>query len=764
MKSSWQNHLSCEEFSEQYHGKQRLEVLENISWRPQCVVDVGCGGGATSAVLLQRFPGCRVYGIDKNPAAVEAATRVLPMVIQADCEHDDLADCGVPWSEADTVLLLDILEHLYNPWDFLIRLRVMVSDECRIVASIPNMCNINFLHEVAGGEWNYGPYGLLDITHLRFFTEAGMRGLFANAGFFVHSVLDIPQEFDLPSPLYRGPDHVETSQVVVKSADGRLLDDLLVQQKILLASRTSDLTFSPLPRPTPSAGTFALSPLQTLRDSYLDMVMHSVLGLILEDESLCPGTGANLAFDRCARETGTDWPLLAHSMIGLKRMRNARTLAEHVVAEGIPGDLVETGVWRGGTCIMFRAVLKAYNDTTRKVWVADSFAGLPEPSADKYPEDAGDEHHRHQELAISLEQVQANFRKYGLLDSLVVFLKGWFCDTLPQAEVRSISVLRLDGDMYESTINALDNLFPKVSVGGFVIVDDYHYAASCRKAVDSYRERLGITDPIHTIDQFGVYWRNTRQPDATTESTRALEPNTLEFPPPLTAYSPEEGNCGYCPCCRQQVFFYIKGPWLRDQYLCTKCGSIPRQRALSHVLDTRFSAWPDKTLHEMEPMQDFLARRCASYSRSTLRVGAFDQGGEDLQSLSFADSCFDLFVTQDILCLVFSPEEALREVVRVLRPGGAFVFSLARNAKLAQSRGRVRRLPGGELEHLLEPLRFGAPEDDKFLVKWDFGADFEELAGRWSGCPVSTFLVRDRALGLDGAYLEVFVLRKPEAT
>jgi O-methyltransferase len=147
----------------------------------------------------------------------------------------------------------------------------------------------------------------------------------------------------------------------------------------------------------------------------------------------------------------------------------------------------------------------AHGIIDRSVWVADSFQGLPPPDP-SVPADSGDKHYTFCELAISLEEVKANFAKYGLLDEQVKFLKGWFADTLPTAPIGSLAVLRADGDMYKSTMDILTALYPKVSSGGFVIIDDYGLAA-CQQAVTDYRDRFGIVEPITTVDYTWAYWR-----------------------------------------------------------------------------------------------------------------------------------------------------------------------------------------------------------------------------------------------------------------
>lgn len=207
------------------------------------------------------------------------------------------------------------------------------------------------------------------------------------------------------------------------------------------------------------------------------------------------------------RMNGKDWPMHADSMIGYKRLSNVQDCVTSILKENIEGDLIETGVWRGGTVVFMRAILKAYNVTDRKVWVADSFEGLPKPNAEKYPADKNDTLFGVDELRVSLEQVKENFRKYDLLDEQVVFLKGWFKDTLPTAPIEKLAVLRLDGDMYESTMNSLDNLYPKLSVGGYIIIDDWGSVQGCRKAVEDYRNRMNIQEPVIPIDDDGIYWR-----------------------------------------------------------------------------------------------------------------------------------------------------------------------------------------------------------------------------------------------------------------
>lgn len=208
---------------------------------------------------------------------------------------------------------------------------------------------------------------------------------------------------------------------------------------------------------------------------------------------------------------GKIWPDNGESMIGYKRLSNIEYCLKLVLDEKIEGDLIETGVWRGGACILMRAILKKDYVTDKIVWVADSFIGLPEPNPIQYPSDEGDLHHTRSELAVSIEEVKENFRKYDLLDDQVKFLKGWFKDTIPIAPIDKLSILRLDGDMYESTIDVLYYLYPKLSNGGYCIVDDWGVIPAAKKAIEDYRNAFGIDEEIQEIDDAGIFWKKNRQ-------------------------------------------------------------------------------------------------------------------------------------------------------------------------------------------------------------------------------------------------------------
>ncbi len=246
---------------------------------------------------------------------------------------------------------------------------------------------------------------------------------------------------------------------------------------------------------------------------YLDLLKASLTNTLFVDEPNADEESVNYVNDFISHYIKG----VAVSMLPLARFDNLRLCIMDVLERGVPGDLIETGVWRGGATIFMRGLLKACDVRDRAVWVADSFEGLPEPNADRFPLEAqahgGKVMNRvYNKFAVGLEEVQQNFRAYGLLDEQVRFLKGWFKDTLPNAPIRAVSIMRLDGDYYESTWDSLINLYDKLSVGGYAIIDDYGEDTwtYCRRAVDEFRSLRGIHDPMIRVDSKCYYWQRTR--------------------------------------------------------------------------------------------------------------------------------------------------------------------------------------------------------------------------------------------------------------
>jgi len=245
---------------------------------------------------------------------------------------------------------------------------------------------------------------------------------------------------------------------------------------------------------------------------YLDLLEKCLTNVIYRDPPMRPKWThifRKQVFSDSIREQGKDWPSRAHTMIGLKRLHSLREQVETTLREDVPGDYIETGVWRGGACIMMRAVLAAYGNTDRIVYAADSFAGVPPPDRKRYPADRGRNFYKYKQLAVPLEEVQANFAAYGLLDDQVRFVKGLFSETLAKLDAAQLALIRLDGDLYESTMDALKALYPRLSPGGFVVVDDYALRSS-RTAVHDYLALSGETVTLERIDDYSVSWRKDR--------------------------------------------------------------------------------------------------------------------------------------------------------------------------------------------------------------------------------------------------------------
>jgi len=285
------------------------------------------------------------------------------------------------------------------------------------------------------------------------------------------------------------------------------------------------------PRASISAQVTASPTPTTSADLYLDLLKRTLTRVIVargqERQTINPGRSwlrvGNQLVQRALRPLGLEIVRLirtsprdyvesghaalnraedAETMLGILQLDQMQACIRDVVQRGTPGDLLEAGVWRGGMTIFMRAALQAYGDSTRRVWVADSFAGLPMPTdgSDSFGWRRGD-------MAVSLDEVRNNFARYGVLDDRVHFLKGFFSDTLPSAPIERLAVLRIDADLYDSTRDVLSALYPRVSRGGYVVIDDYSNLVDCRRAVDEYRDANGITESIVRIDTRAVYWQ-----------------------------------------------------------------------------------------------------------------------------------------------------------------------------------------------------------------------------------------------------------------
>ncbi|MES4890955.1 TylF/MycF/NovP-related O-methyltransferase [Streptomyces sp. NPDC096012] len=232
---------------------------------------------------------------------------------------------------------------------------------------------------------------------------------------------------------------------------------------------------------------------------------RTVSNTIYEDPPVPARWAPGEQYDEINRRLGIDWPSVARTMIGLRRLDNLQESVETVLADGVPGDLIETGVWRGGACIFMRAVLMAHGVRDRSVWVADSLQGMPPAAASSHAGDRELASDRYNDLiAVTGPPCAATSRATASWTTRSRSCRDG--ESLPDAPIEQLAVLRLDSDLYESAEQTLEHLYPKVSPGGFVIVDDVHIPV-CAAAVHDWRAAKGVSEPLHDIDGLGAYWR-----------------------------------------------------------------------------------------------------------------------------------------------------------------------------------------------------------------------------------------------------------------
>ena len=226
---------------------------------------------------------------------------------------------------------------------------------------------------------------------------------------------------------------------------------------------------------------------------------------------------------------------------------------------------------------------------------------------------------------------------------------------------------------------------------------------------------------------------------------------------------------GFCPVCQGRTIFFKEGDWLRDQFLCIRCRSIPRYRALMDVLETHFPNWRDLDIHESSPggpASDKLAREGKRYVPThcypDVAAGQAKNGYrcEDLECLTFADESFDLTITEDVFEHVLDPARAFREIARTLRPGGAHVFTVPWYY-WKPTRVRAFREIDGTIRHLTDPDYHGNPIDaDGSLVITEWGYDLADFIYVHSGLTTTAIRIRDRQKGIEAEFIEVFISRK----
>lgn len=444
---------------------------------------------------------------------------------------DQLANVDPRHRRFDAIVAVDVLPRLADPVAALGRVAPFLAPAGFLVVSVPNVAHGSVRLAVLGGAFPYAETGLLDRAALRFFTRTSLAETLRVGGYRVLHLENV--EVDIESsevPFALGEPTRSFVATLRDQPDARAYEFIAIAQPDRLggeplAQRAVDAEPE---RQVPARR--GPAPLEQIFDEAQLLYLHLLKRVLARDGFPQRQAPATLPVDGISTETRigiaawldahnlgvvhrtppTEWPVDAETMLSMVRLDNLVSCVGTVVRDGVPGDLVETGVWRGGACILMRAVLAALGDRLRKVWVADSFRGLPRPEPERYPADDGDLFWTVDVLAVSLGEVMANFERYGLLDNQVRFLPGWFADTLPPAPIERLALLRLDGDMYGSTMQALESLYPRLSVGGFAIIDDFGAVPGCRAAVGDYRAAHGITEPLTHTDDTEVMWRKER--------------------------------------------------------------------------------------------------------------------------------------------------------------------------------------------------------------------------------------------------------------
>lgn len=273
---------------------------------------------------------------------------------------------------------------------------------------------------------------------------------------------------------------------------------------------TAELEINPAHRLPLNVGSYRERYLELLKRSLIDSLglstrvpEESNLRLVAQVEGQEPQeldlTDPRITYS--IRLQGLDWPEYGATMVGYLRLDTLQRYLQTVLDEDVPGDAIEAGVWRGGTSLFMREVL---GDDDRTVWAADSFRGFDprDPQSEAFISDGHGEF-----LSVPLGHVEEVFNRYGVSTERVRFVEGYVQDTMPGLAAQQWSLIRIDCDTYHAVGCCLQHLYPKLSPGGFVIIDDYRCIQGCRAAVDEYREHCDISDELISDDWSSAYWR-----------------------------------------------------------------------------------------------------------------------------------------------------------------------------------------------------------------------------------------------------------------
>lgn len=232
---------------------------------------------------------------------------------------------------------------------------------------------------------------------------------------------------------------------------------------------------------------------------------------------------------------------------------------------------------------------------------------------------------------------------------------------------------------------------------------------------------------------------------------------------------------GYCFCCQKITSFVSTEYWLRDYYICTSCGSVPRQRAIMKVLNDKANNYKDLVIHESSPsgptfelLKNIAPNYTYSYFYDNIELGEVIHNdvkctNQNIEKLKFANNSFDIFITQDVMEHVNNPKSAFKEISRVLKPGGLYIFTVPLYPWI-KTRPRIK-IKNGAIEHILPAVYHGNPiSDDGSLVTYDWGSDIADKILKWSGMQTEIISFpqseKNYHYGLEADFLQVLVSQK----
>lgn len=187
MAKVWE-YLTNDNYQEfKYTDQPRTDIHQLFGFPPNKILDVGCAAGGVGVGILNKYPTATVWGVELNPQTAAIAKKRIHRVYEKSLDQwtpNELEEI----SSLDTILFLDVLEHIYNPWNQLKIISQYASSDAQIIISLPNIGHLSIIKSLIDQNWQYEQFGLLDITHIRFFTLNQMLKMFDETGFQTEAI------------------------------------------------------------------------------------------------------------------------------------------------------------------------------------------------------------------------------------------------------------------------------------------------------------------------------------------------------------------------------------------------------------------------------------------------------------------------------------------------------------------------------------------------------------------------------------------------